>query len=306
MNRRRFLGVAAGGTAALVAGGAALRTGECTWDLGLTELQVPVPRLPQALDGLRIAHVTDLHCGPHVPAEFAARALHLAQTAGAELIVLTGDYVSGDGRNLAQVRSALHSLKAPLGVYACLGNHDFFDDRAPQVTRELQDARIRVLHNESLPLTGAAGLWLTGVADPASGREDFDAALRNVPSDVCRVLIAHAPDVADEAADRGMDFALVGHTHGGQISLPLIGPPIVPSRYGSRFASGLFGVRGLRMFVNRGVGVVMPGVRYFCPPEVAVLTLRRADWRLRGGSWALDLRPMVRFMRHVLPTHRPG
>lgn len=306
VNRRRFLRIAAAGAAGLAGGAVALQTGECTWDLGLTRLQAPVPRLPQALDGLRIAHVSDLHCGPHVPAEFAARALRMIREASADLIVLTGDFVSQDGRNLGMVRSALRSLAAPLGVYACLGNHDYHRGRAPLVTAELNAAGVRVLENASLPLRGAEGLWLTGLADPASGRHDLSTALRDVPSEACKLLIAHAPDMADEAADRRVDFAMVGHTHGGQISLPFIGPPIVPSRYGSRFASGLFDLRGFRMFVSRGVGVVMPGVRYFCPPEVALITLRRADWQLSSGGYAPDLRPFVRFMRRVLPTHRPG
>jgi uncharacterized protein len=306
MNRRRFLTIASAATAGVAVTGLACASGDTTFDLGLSTLQVPLPRLPAALDGLRIAHVTDLHCGRNVPAAFVSRALDMARQTRADLIVLTGDFVSYDWQNLRAVQEALRALQAPRGVFACLGNHDVFYNRAPHITDILQRCGIRVLHNEALPLDDAGTLWLTGIGDPTTGQHDFDAALRQVPQDACRILIAHAPDIADAAADLALDLALVGHTHGGQVNLPFIGPPVVPSRYGSRFAAGLFDVRGTRLFVSRGVGFVAPVGRYCCPPEVALLTLRRADWSLSTGAPGLDLRPLIRAARGLTHFHRPG
>jgi uncharacterized protein len=306
MNRRRFLGVAAAGTAAVAATGLVCAHGESTWDLGLSRLQVPLPRLPAALDGLRIAHLSDLHCGRDVPAEFISRALAMATATRADLIVLTGDFVSYDWRNLLRVQDGLRALRAPLGVFACLGNHDNSRGRAPHVTGILQDCGVRVLCNEAVPLDDAASAWLVGLGDPTTDQHDFDAALRDVPEGVCKVMLAHGPDIVDAAADLALDLSLVGHTHGGQVNLPFIGPPVVPTRYGPRFAAGLFSVRGSRLFVTRGVGIVPPVGRYRCPPEVALLTLRRADWGLSSGAPGLDLRPLIRATRDLIHLHRPG
>jgi hypothetical protein len=306
MDRRRFVSTASVAMAGVAVTGLACASGDTTWDLGLSRLEVPVPRLPAALDGLRIAHLTDLHCGRDVPAAFVNRALAMAADTHADMIALTGDFVSYDWRNLRRVRAALQALRAPRGVFACLGNHDTLYSRAPHVTRILQDCGIRVLSNEALPLDDAGALWVIGIADPTTQQHDFDAALRHVPQGACKVLLSHAPDIADAAADLALDLALVGHTHGGQVNLPLIGPPIVPTRYGPRFAAGLFSVRGTRLFVNRGVGIVPPVGRFRCPPEVALLTLRRADWGLSSGASGLDLRPLIRTARGLLNYHRPG
>ena len=261
-----------------------------TWDLQVTRLDVPVPGLPAELDGMTVGHITDLHAGNDVPDAFVRKALQAVADARPDMIVLTGDYISYDWRNLLRIQRDLARLRPRLGVYACLGNHDVYVGRQRHITEILEQAGVHVLVNSALPFPGRRDAWVVGLGDPVTEQQDFAAALDKVPPASFKLLLAHSSDVLDAAADLGVDLVLAGHTHGGQVSLPLIGPPIVPTKGGPKYAWGLFDCRGTRLFVNRGVGVVNPCVRLCCPPEVAILRLRKADWKLSEGRWGLDLR----------------
>lgn len=304
MRRRRFLALTVGAAAGLAAGTAACAQGQDTWALRVTRWQVPLPGLPRALDGATVAHLSDFHVGQEVPADFVARALRLAMSHRPDLIALTGDYISHDWRNLFRIGEELAALDAPLGVYACLGNHDSFCDRARFIRDGLTDAGITVLGNSSRRLETHGDAWVVGLDDPCTGRHNFDRALRDVPADAFRLMIAHTPEVVASAEQLGIDLLLTGHTHGGQVNLPLIGPPVVPTRYGPRYAWGLFARGATRLVVNRGVGVVAPAIRYRCPPEVALLTLCRGDWPLSRGQWGVDGRAIARRFRLSTVTIR--
>ena len=191
-----------------------------TWDLQVTRLDVPVPELPADLDGITVGHITDLHVGRDVPTAFVRRALRIVAEAKPDLIALTGDYVSYDWQNLRRVERELACLKAPLGTYACLGNHDTFWGRERHIAAILRRAGIEVLVNQSLPLPGREDVWVVGLGDPTTSRQDFETALRDVPPKGFKLMLAHAPDVVDAAAQLGVDLVLAGHTHGGQVSLP--------------------------------------------------------------------------------------
>jgi len=179
-------------------------------------------------------------------------------------------------------------------VFAVLGNHDYYYKRNRHVVPILEDAGIRLLRNASaLVKEGASALHVVGLDDPVTGHDDIEQALHGVPTGGCRIFLGHCPDVVDDVRRAGGDVLLAGHTHGGQINLPFIGPPAVPSRYGQRFAAGLVDFEGMPVFVTRGVGCVQPYLRFRCPPEVALLTLRKADWPLSSGGPETDLRPEV-------------
>lgn len=297
MKRRRFLALAAGATAGLAVGTAACAQGQDTWALQVTRWRVPLPELPRALDGVTVAHLSDFHVGQEVPAEFVGRALRLAMHHRPDLIALTGDYISHDWRNLASIRRDLAALDAPLGVYACLGNHDSFCDRARFIREGLQDAGVPVLSNAAHRLQVQDDAWVVGLDDPCTEHHDFDRALKDVPAGAFRLMLAHTPEVVGSAEQLGVDLLLTGHTHGGQVNLPLIGPPVVPTRYGPKYAWGLFARGVTRLVVNRGVGVVAPAVRYRCPPEVVLLTLCRGDWPLSQGQWGVDGRALAKRFR---------
>ena len=295
MNRRRFAKLAVGAGALALGGRAYYFATRETWALRVTREEIPLPNLPAAFGGLRVCHLSDLHVGRHVSAEYVNRALGMAAGLEAQLVVLTGDYASYEWTFIKSILPALGRLQAPLGVFAVLGNHDYMRAQRGPATRALKSAGVRVLENEAVKLTMAgATLHLVGIADPVTGHQDFDRAMEQVPPDGCKVFLAHTPDVIPAVNALHADLLLAGHTHGGQVNLPFIGPPVVPSAFGARFAAGLAQYEGTPVFVTRGVGVIDPFLRFRCPPEVALLTLRCADWELPEGDSGTDLRPRVR------------
>ncbi len=164
----------------------------------------------------------------------------------------------------------LASLQGPLGVYACLGNHDYWTD-PDAIARALGRAGVRVLRNEGVEV--AEGLWVAGLDDVWEGQPSLDMALKGMPSDAATVVIVHEPDYADEVTADGRVMLMVsGHTHGGQVRLPLLGPPILPY-LGQRYPAGLYTLGDMTLYVSRGVGLISPPVRFNCRPEVTLLTL---------------------------------
>jgi len=246
------------------------------YNLRLDEVDVTVAGLPPPLDGLRVALLTDIHVGMWAQPELAERAVTLANRARPHLAVLGGDLAHDDitDGELKALAAALARLQAPLGVFAVLGNHDYLAGAA-RVERALTDAGVPVLVNQGRVV--ARGLYLAGLDDGWFGRPDLAAALRGAPRGGARLLAMHEPDYADQAAAQApsLGLQLSGHSHGGQIRLPGVGPLILP-RMGVRYPLGLQKVDGadLQVYTSRGVGLTGPPVRLFCPPEVTLLRLR--------------------------------
>jgi len=167
----------------------------------------------------------------------------------------------------------LGALEAPLGVHAVLGNHDYWHDAA-EVRGALEAAGIAVYDDASVPLSlEACQFWLTGIDDLWEGAPDIDAALAPVPPGAPTLAFTHNPDLFPDVPDR-VTLTIAGHTHGGQVRLPWLGRPIVPSRFGERFAAGHVVEAGRHLFVSTGLGTSILPVRFRVPPEVSVLTLR--------------------------------
>jgi hypothetical protein len=278
MNRRRFLGLCTAAGAACLAGWTGYHLRWEVYRPGLTRRRLPVRDLPPALDGLKIALLSDFHAGGDIPWSQVHHAVAMAAAEKPDLIFLAGDYTSAvASAAAAPLRKVVSGLRAPHGVWAVLGNHDWFFGRQHPVLRGLTGAGATVLRNSSARIVvRGCDLWLVGVDDPVTGRHDFDAALRGVPPGALVLLLAHTPDIIYAAAELGIRAVFAGHTHGGQVCLPFLGPPIVPSQFGKRFASGAFEVEGTAMYVTRGVGAIRPLVRFNCPPEVSILTLTPA------------------------------
>jgi predicted MPP superfamily phosphohydrolase len=263
---------------------------ETTW-LHVTRRELHLPCLPCGLDGLRVAHLSDFHRSRIVPHDYLAGCVATAMAERPDLILLTGDFVTKNRRYVGDLPALLAPLRAPLGVFAVLGNHDAVVG-SDAVTAAVERAGIRMLRNrhECLTVDGAQ-LWLAGIDSPhheqyrvadsrRAGwaklyRQYLDRTLCGIPVGAFRVLLAHSPDVIRDAARRGVDLMLSGHTHGGQVRFPLVGATVVPSRYGHRYAAGLFQVEGTTLYVSRGLGTVRFPIRFLCRPELAVLTLRR-------------------------------
>ena len=237
--------------------------------IGVTEASLPVSGLEPVLDGLRIGLITDIHHSAMVPSADVSRAVDLVLAQKPDLIVLGGDYVTfGDRAFVGPVAELLAPLTAPHGVFAILGNHD--DDRAmpaaltAQHIQVLKDARTRI------EIRGA-GLELAGIRYWTRRPADIARILKKTEDTV--LLLAHDPRRLTEAAALDIPVVLSGHTHGGQVLVPGIGPIVTRKRF--PIIQGVGTQDNTAIFVSRGVGTVYVPVRINCPPEVAIITLKR-------------------------------
>jgi predicted MPP superfamily phosphohydrolase len=246
--------------------------------LVVRDVALDLPRWPPALNGLRVAVLSDLHGGvPYAGAGAIARWVDTANAQAPDLVLLGGDYVDANvlwRRRLAPaaVAAELGRLRAPLGVFAVLGNHDW-KRGGPDVWAALEAVGIAVLENDAREAGGR--LWVAGLADVRLGHPDIPRALAHVPGGAPVLLIAHDPDVFPLVPDR-VALTVSGHTHGGQIAIPLLRRPAIPSRHGERYARGHVVEGGRHLFVSSGLGTSGVPVRAFAPPEVVVLELRAA------------------------------
>lgn len=262
---------------------------EPSW-LQVRRAALPIAELPPQLEGLTMVQLSDLHRGPQVSAAQIRRVVDRAARLDADLIVLTGDFVTGDATLAYAVAQELARLYAPLGVYAVLGNHDVWTD-ADTVAAALEGVGIRVLRNEAVTLeTLPVPLTLVGLEDtgdvrlepclsPFSSWEKTLARLPALTADTPhpRLLLLHNPDLAHWLPAGEVDAVLSGHTHGGQVRLPLLGgPPVVPSCHGARYAAGLvFTPQGTPVYVSRGTGTAVLPLRWGVRPEITLLHLTR-------------------------------
>ncbi|GAB4197806.1 MAG: hypothetical protein OHK0022_16410 [Roseiflexaceae bacterium] len=238
----------------------------------LERLTLHLPGLPPALDGLRIGQISDPHLGMPYAARNLAWAVTQMRREQPDLLALTGDFVSFHTA-MPHLGPLLRGLEAPLGVYAVPGNHDYWEG-LDELHAMLEPLGVQLLLNEHRRLAWCGGeLWLAGLDDIWEGEADLAGALRGVPPGAFTVLLCHAPDAADEAARHGVALQLSGHTHGGHLRLPLLGPAARP-RYGVTYVAGRYQVGDMALYVSRGLSGLP--ARFGCPPEAAILTLRPA------------------------------
>ncbi len=255
--------------------------------LEITRHEVPLPDLPPALDGLRLVHLTDLHQGPVTPREVIADALRATKALRPDAVMITGDFVHRHWGDACPLARLLAGLAPPLGVWGCLGNHDY--SSASRITSALASGGVRMLRNAAAPL--APGLWVAGIEDTLRGRPDAGAAMAPVPRGAAAVFLTHNP-VGVFACDRYPWLVLAGHTHGGQIRIPGVPPRFPPGMDGFPYIAGWGVFDRARLYISRGVGMGGVPFRFRCRPELACITLRRGDGppRAAGGlaSRALD------------------
>ncbi len=257
-------------------------------DPRLVRLEVPLTRLPATLDGFTIAQLSDLHYDEHFSAVPIRKAVAIVNALQPDLIALTGDFVTipvfSDYLHNAKKGAAaaepcalaIASLRARYGVFAILGNHDH-DSEPDRVIAALEGQGIQLLRNASHPIEAAgARLWVTGVDDVLTGKPDLDVSLKGIPRSEPVVLLAHEPDYADHASAYPVDLQLSGHSHGGQVRLPLIGAPILPDM-AKKYPWGLRRVGPLTLYTNVGLGTIRIAARLNCPPEITLITLHSAN-----------------------------
>ncbi|MCW8130737.1 MAG: metallophosphoesterase [Planctomycetota bacterium] len=269
--RRRFLKIAAGGVAALGLG-LGYSAAEAGW-MTVAPDTIAVPRLPAVFRGFKLAFLTDLHHGPYTGLDYLRQAVAATNALAPDVICLGGDYVHQDGKFIRPCFDVLAALRAPMGVFGVMGNHDAWEG-LPESRAAMQAAGIRELTNAGVWLDrGGARVRLCGVGDLWTDEVDLPAALDDAtPADAC-VVLSHNPDVAEDVRDARVSLMLSGHTHGGQVVLPVFGAPFTPSRYGQKYLSGLCRAPATQVFVSRGLGTITPPLRFGCRPEINLLTL---------------------------------
>jgi len=241
------------------------------------------PDLPLPLNGLRIAHVSDVHAGVNMPGEQMQELVRHTNALGADLIVQTGDMIDISQAFIPEYVRAFRDLHAPLGVVTVLGNHDRYTGQ-DAVIRGVRDAgQVFVQNGSHIIERGGAALALVGIDDPRNWRaddpqdDDLELALRRTPpaQEAFRILLAHRPGAFDGAVPRAIPLTLAGHIHGGQFYLPVIGWS--PGRLITKYVMGHFHKGASQLYVSRGIGVVGIPLRVFAPPEIALFELRRSD-----------------------------
>jgi hypothetical protein len=237
-----------------------------------TEHVVAVPNLPERLRGLRVVQLSDLHRSRLTSDWLLREAVSLANAARPDLIVLTGDYVTANPADIEPCAQIVDDLRARLGVFAVLGNHDYFTN-GTAVRCALMDAGVTVLTNRNLCLT--QGLRIVGIDDDRLGNPDIPAAFAGIPPDAPTLVLLHNPAFAERLADRAC-VVFSGHTHGGQIFLPFLTTYKLRSIGAKHYRTGWYTVGKTWLYVNRGLGQVGVPIRFRCPPEVAVFTLEPA------------------------------
>jgi predicted MPP superfamily phosphohydrolase len=282
LTRRKFLGLgmAIGASAGVGLGGYAYLI--APQNLVVERVPVVLDRLPEAFHGLKVALISDLHLEPFTQEKEIRAAVAAVNELHPDLIVVTGDFVSGswdgspgDARFIDPCSRILAGLHAPMGRYAVLGNHDHATDPV-RIAHSLEEHHIPVLSNRNLPLErDGARFWIAGVDDAMAQKADFDCALAGIPPQEAILLLAHEPDVADESAHRCVDLQLSGHSHGGQVRIPGFGAPYLPP-LGRKYPQGLYHIGPARLYTNRGIGLTGVPFRFDCPPEVTLLELSSA------------------------------
>ncbi|HTX37808.1 MAG TPA: metallophosphoesterase [Bryobacteraceae bacterium] len=253
-------------------------------NLEIAPQTIRLPRLPRAFEGFRICQLSDIHIGPFMTAQQIRKYADIANAQKADMIVLTGDFVTFDPDTQGPVVDALRGLRAPFGVYGSLGNHDAWAGVEKSITELFRQAGIRILRGTNVPIA-EQGEQFNLIGVDFQSQHGFGPSppvahlLANIEGLVDRdrvnILMSHNPDTFDRAAQLGIDLSLAGHTHGGQAALEFISPELAPSRLITPYVAGWFQRPGGQLYVNRGIGTVFVPIRIGAPPEITVYSLTR-------------------------------
>lgn len=240
----------------------------------ITHTLIPLPRSHKHLDGLSLAFVTDTHVGPSFPARALEPVIQILRRAKPDIVLFGGDYISESPRYLAEAQGPMADMAATarIGAWGVLGNHDIANIRG-RVLESFSSTGITFLNNEATEIhTPQGSFWLVGIDDSLLGRAEPETAFRDVPVDALSIALWHEPDHAEKIEPFGPLLILSGHSHGGQVRLPFIGPIAAP-KLGREYPSGRYDIGSTTLFVSNGIGIYRPPIRFNCPPEVVIVRL---------------------------------
>ena len=253
----------------------------------VVNLTVALPRLAPEFDGYRLVQIGDFHLDEWTRPGRLNRIMEMVNELRPGLVVIMGDFASYSTRHLdaGLLVGALRRLSAHDGVLAILGNHDYLTN-VELVRRCLREGGVTELLNEVHTLRrGEAELHVAGIDDIMEGKSRLDLVLRRLPEDGAAILLAHEPDFADVATATGrFDLQLSGHSHGGQVCVPLLTRLILPP-FSQRYPRGLQELGGMALYTNRGLGTVHARLRFLCRPEITHITLRLLGPEASTDPW---------------------
>ncbi len=268
-------------------------------------VDIPVSNLPAALDGMKLVQLSDIHMSGYMPRAQVRRAVDMANDLGADLAVVTGDFITGANDPLEECIEEIRRLNAPLGIYGCNGNHEIYADAEDHAQELFTQQGMKLLRYQNAVITfNGAQLNLIGVdyqreRGPGGRRVSTLTGIEPlIRKDLANILLSHNPNSFNRAAELGVELSLAGHTHGGQIQVEILDHRLSPARFITDYVAGLYmrplftpaktaaSQKFLRaatlqgphaaIYVNRGLGTVGAPVRLGVPPEISLLTLRRA------------------------------
>jgi uncharacterized protein len=260
------------------------------FDIETTHQRIFLKQLPKAFDGFRIAQVSDIHIGPFMPEDQIRRCAAMINGLKPDLIALTGDYITWEGSPQLAVVNALSGLRAPFGVFGCLGNHEIYAEAEDSITKLFTERGTKILRYKNAAIeTSGEHINLIGVDYESRlhlgfGKPEKEGFVKGYLQGVdslmspgtVNILLSHNPNTFDRAAQLGIDLSLAGHTHGGQVSMEYISPNLSPAALITRYVRGWFKQGDSQLYVNRGIGTIFSPIRVDCPPEITVYELKRA------------------------------
>ncbi|PLR97470.1 metallophosphoesterase [Bacillus sp. T33-2] len=284
LSRRTFLKKAIGGTLAILGTGSGgyfySRSIEPTM-LDISRHSIKHKAIPSGFDGLKIVQFSDTHLGFQYNLAQFKELMGEINSLDPDIIFFTGDLIDNPNefKYANQITGALKKLTAPLGKFAVYGNHDHGGYGTDLYRKTMDDSGFAVLLNESrqVKLLDGSSIWIIGIDDAMLGKPDIGLAMASVPDDAFKILLSHAPDLATDASIFPIQLQLSGHSHGGQIQLPFIGPLVTPP-HAEKYVEGFYSVGktdSLTLYVNRGLGTTRLPFRFLSMPEVTVFTLQK-------------------------------
>jgi len=248
-------------------------------NIQIEKVDIKIENLPESFNNTKIAHLTDFHSYEFGKRE--KRVLEILDGIDPDFVFITGDFIDHRTKDISSCQEFWSELgnRYQGRVYSVLGNHEYWIDHidASSIKKLLEESGIVVLSNENEKIfQGDEYIYLLGVDDPHTGNDDLKKSAINTYENIPKILLAHSPDIVNdlESLEReNIDLVLVGHTHGGQVVIPFMRPYWTPTKNRGKYASGLFEINEMNLYVNRGIGMAVYPIRFNCPPEITVIEL---------------------------------
>lgn len=280
LNRRTFMRLGMSSAALFLA--ASCGTQAQVEMLSMERLTLPIRHLNPAHDGFKIVVMSDFHIRMNSDLALYESAAEMTNNLEPDLVLLLGDYVNSSASPIEQLSPILGEIHATYGLFAAMGNHEYDSDPGA-IMRSLEEHDIQVLRNAGT-VVGDDILYIGGLDDVWFERHNIERTLNDKPALTPAIMMAHEPDIADEIAQTGeVALQLSGHSHGGQVRLPLLGAPILP-QLGQKYDMGLYEIEQMWLYTTRGVGTNNMPYRVNCPPEITEITLVAADMDDDAGT----------------------